>query len=553
MTVRRGDGEEISLKDLSMSEVLSQGETVRAEEIVLWVPDGPRVTALMNATPIRADDGSVETVVVTLQDLAPLEELERLRAEFLALVSHELRGPLTSIKGSAATLLESSADLDPAEMRQFFRIINDQADHMRDLIGDLLDVARIETGTLSLTPGPTAVAEFVDEAKSRFLSGGGRDTLELALPPDLPLVLADRRRIVQVLDNLLANAARHSPEPAPIRISAVREAVHVAVSVADRGRGIAAARLPHLFRKFSRTDAPEPGSGNGLGLAICKGIVEAHGGRIWAESGGAGLGTRVTFTLPVAAVAAPVPTAAAASGEPGDGEAVPILVVDDDPQALRYMRDTLGTAGFHPIVTGDPAEVLQLMQRERPQLALLDLMLPESDGIALMQQITEVDDLPVIFVSAYGQDQLIARAFAEGAADYVVKPFSPTELLARIGAALRRREHPEPFEPYVAGDLVIDWDARHVTLAGTPLRVTAIEYRLLAELAANAGRVVPYGHLLRRVWHVDRAGDVRPMRTVVNSLRRKLGDDADQPTYLFTEPRVGYRMAKPERLEPGAG
>ena len=394
MTVRRGDGEEIALKDLSMREVLSQGETVRAEEIVLWVPDGPRVTALMNATPIRADDGSVETVVVTLQDLAPLEELERLRAEFLALVSHELRGPLTSIKGSAATLLESSADLDPAEMRQFFRIINDQADHMRDLIGDLLDVARIETGTLSLTPGPTAVAELVDEAKRRFLSGGGRDTLEFALPPDLPLVLADRRRIVQVLDNLLANAARHSPEPAPIRISAAREAVHVAVAVADRGRGIAAERLPHLFRKFSRSDAPEPGNGNGLGLAICKGIVEAHGGRIWAESGGPGLGTRVIFTLPVAAVAAPVPTAAAAPGEPGDGEAVPILVVDDDPQALRYMRETLGTAGFHPIVTGDPAEALQLMQRERPRLALLDLMLPGGDGIALMQQITEVTTCP---------------------------------------------------------------------------------------------------------------------------------------------------------------
>ena len=114
----------------------------------MWVPDGRSVSVLLNATPIRGGDGQVESVVVTMQDMTAVEETERLRAEFLAMVSHELRMPLTSIRGAASVLLDAAPDLDPAEMRQFHRIIVDRADHMRELIGDLLDVARIETGAL---------------------------------------------------------------------------------------------------------------------------------------------------------------------------------------------------------------------------------------------------------------------------------------------------------------------------------------------------------------------------------------------------------------------
>ena len=298
VTFRRADGREVSLQEFPLTGLLSAGEKVHAEEIVLRVPDGRSVTVLLNATPILSEDGAVESVVVVMQDLAGVEELERLRAEFLAMVSHELRAPLTSIKGSAATVLESSADLDPAVVRQFFRIIGDQANHMNDLVSDLLDVAGIETGTLAVSPEPAEVAALVDRARNAFGSSGGRNSLTIDLEPDLPLVLADRRRVVQVLGNLLSNAARHSPEGSVIRVSVVREGVHVAVSVSDEGRGIPAERLPHLFRKFTRMPSGEQGGDTGLGLAICKGIVEAHGGRIRAESDGPGLGARFTFTLP---------------------------------------------------------------------------------------------------------------------------------------------------------------------------------------------------------------------------------------------------------------
>ena len=441
-------------------------------------------------------------------------------------------------------------------MTQFHRIIESQVDRMHVLISDLLDVARIETGTLAVSPEPTDVALLASEARNGFRSGGGRHVVELDLAPDLPWVMADRLRMVQVLGNLLTNAARHSPESSIIRIGVEREDVHVAVSVSDEGRGIPAESLPHLFRKFSRLESEEQGGDTGLGLAICKGIVEAHGGRIWAESDGPGLGARFTFTLLTIEEAGYVSPSGRAepstrSSRRRAAEQLRILAVDDDPQALKYVRETLVRSGYEPLITADADEALRLVEEEKPHLVLLDLVLRGVDGVDLMKAIAEVRDVPVIFLSAYGQDKLVARAFDMGAVDYVVKPFSPTELSARIRAALRKREVPKPSEPFVLGDLTIEYDERRVTLAGRPVELTAIEYRTLAELSANAGRVLTYEHLLRRVWGLDADADVRPMRTTISGIRRKLGDDSEHPVYIFTEIRVGYRMPKEKTPEEG--
>ena len=547
LTVRRADGREISLEELSMPRALSAGETVRAEEVVFHVPDGRSVTALINATPILSEGGEVERFVVTMQDMTPLEELERLRAEFLAMVSHELRTPLATVRGSVSALLDEFSGMHPAEVRQFHRIIFEQTDRMRALIADLLDVARLATGILSITPGPTDVAVLTAEAGNSFRIGGHGHNLRIDIPPDLPWVMVDRSRIVQVLGNLLTNAARHSPESSTIRVSAAPGDLKVSVSVSDDGRGIAAESMPYLFRKFSRLESEEQGGDTGLGLAVCKGIVEAQGGRIWAESDGPGLGTTFTFTLPTVEEAGFVSPAAPPqlSTRPSRRsvrEQVRILAVDDDLQALRYIRDALIKSGYAVIATSDPEDVLRLVEEDKPHLVILDLMLPGVDGIDLIKDIVAARDVPVIFVSAYGQDRLVARAFEMGADDYVVKPFSPTELVARIKTALRRRTLSEPAVPYVLGDLTIDYAERLVTLAGKPIDLTAIQYRLLVELSGNAGRVLTYEHLLRRVWNSDGDADVRPMRTSVSAIRGKLGDDADNPTYIFTELRVGYRM-----------
>ena len=555
LTCRFADGREIALDKFPLAQALSSAETVRAEEIVLSVPDGRSVTILVNATPIHAEDGAVASVVVTMQDLAPLQELERMRAEFLGMVSHELRVPLTSIKGSTAALLGTSRQFAAAETREFIRIVDDQADRMIGLIADLLDAGRIDTGTLSVSPEPSEVAFLVDRARTTFLSGGGRHTVLIDLPPDLPRVMADRPRVEQVLNNLLANAARQAPESSPIRVAAERDGVHVAVSVADEGRGIAPERLAQLFRKYSGAAVGEPGAGTGagtagagLGLAICKGLVEAHGGRIRAESGGVGLGARFTFTLPVAGEAgarAPGPDTGPAPDRPAPRqgrEPDRILVVDDDPQTLRHVRDTLAEAGYSPLVTGDHGELGQIVRTERPALVLLDLMLPGTDGIELMQTVPELADLPVIFISGYGRDETIARALEAGAADYIVKPFSPTELTARIRAALRRNADPEPF---VLGDLAIDYDRRRVAVAGRAVELTATEYELLRVLSHGAGRALTHETLLRRVWAGRGNGDPKIVRAYVKRLRSKLGDDAADPAWIFNERGVGYRMPRP--------
>ena len=557
ITCRRADGREVSLREFPLARQFSSGEAVRVEEMTLTVPDGRSVTTLVNSTPIRSPDGAVESVVVTMQDLAPLDELERQRTEFLAMVSHELRTPLSSIKGSTVAALRAARTPDPAEVQQVLRVIDEQADRMYRLLGDLLDQQRIETGTLSVFPEPAAVASLIDDAWKTLLASGGRNALHVDLQDGLPFVMVDRGRIVQVLANLFSNATRHSPASSAIQVGAERDGVHVAVSVSNEGPGVPPDLLPHLFRKHAGAVGGTRGrglGGHGLGLAICKGLVEAHGGRIRAENRGPGRGTRFTFTVPVAEEGGDAATGATPNRpRPPRSEQreTRILVVDDDPQTLRYVRGTLAEAGYVPIVTGDPEKLPGLVRKHRPRMVLLDVMLPGASGIELMSSLPELGGLPVICISAYGGDDTVVRTLDAGAADYIVKPFSPSELTARVRAALRRQADAdaEPV-PFVIGELAIDYEQRQVRVGGRPVELTATEFELLRVLSVNAGRVVTYPSLLRQAWggrHTG-AGDFKRVHTIVRLLRRKLGDDATNPAYIRNVRGVGYRM--PPRSGP---
>lgn len=539
MTARLADGSEVGLDDLR------DPQTLRAAEVELSVPDGRSLRMLVNVSPIYSHDDEVESVLVTMQDLAAVEELERLRVEFLGMVSHELRTPLAAIRGSAVTLLEEGDQLDAAETREFHRIIVDETTRMRRLVSDLLDAGRIESGSLSVNPEPRDIAKLIEKARTTFLSAGGRLALQVDLEHDLPLVMVDDRRIEQVIVNLLANAERHSPKSAPIHISAVRRGIEVAISVVDEGLGIPEAQLRRLFVDYADREEYERGvAGFGLGLIISKGLVEAHGGRIGAESDGVGLGTRFTFTLPVAGdgLDTSTKTALEVRSSLPEKDSITVLVVDDDPETLRLVRDALVGVGFIAVVTGDPEAVPDLLRNENPDLVLLDLVLPGTDGVELMATVPELTDLPVIFISAYGRDEAIAIALNSGADDYIVKPFSPTELIARVRAVMRRRAGAEPF---VIGELAIDYEQRLVSVAGRAVKLTPIEYDLLRVLSLNAGRVVTYASLLRQVWTKSSSGDTMRVRDFVKKLRRKLGDDVDKPVWIFNERGVGYRMPKP--------
>ena len=261
-------------------------------------------------------------------------------------------------------------------------------------------------------------------------------------------------------------------------------------------------------------------------------------------------GARFIFTLPVAEGVVTGTDLSSGREKPGAAEQVRILVVDDDPMTLRSVRDTLSRAGYSLLITGDPEEALRLFESERPDLALLDLLLPGSDGIDLMGHMLQIREVPVIFLSAYGREEIVVKALESGAIDYMVKPFSPTELAARVRGALRRMltsSPQEPSGPFVLGDLTLDYASRTVSVAGLPVSLTPTEYNLLYELSVNSGSVLTFDHLLERVWGlVESSADRRNLRTYVRRLRRKLGESADDPKYIFPEPRVGYRMGNPD-------
>ena len=532
-TCRCSDGRTFTMEELPRANLM------RAEEVEISNALGTIVRTLLNATPIHSKDVLAHTLIVTMQDLAPFEALKRDRTDFLTMVSHELRAPLAAVKGSAMTVLDSSRVFETTEMRQFFRIVEEQADRMDRVISDLLDAGHLATGTLPVSAVPISVLELLEQARRAFVGGAATHDVTINLQPDLPKVMADEFRIGQVLDNLLLNAARYAPASKPIQLSASLDQDTVLISVRDEGVSVDPSRLSRMFDRYSGQG--HASEGVSLGLEICRGLVEAHGGRIQASKPVEGGGTEITFSLPVAEAAA---TASSTEFESStDRQKHTVLVVDDDPHTLRHVKDALNSAGYESIVTDDPNDVPEMVRTHRPQLVILDLVLPGTDGIQIMREVGELGDLPVIFISAYGRGDTIAQALEAGADDYIVKPFSTAELVARVRAAERRRRGHEPF---VLGELKIDYERRRVSIAGDEVRLTVTEYEVLRVLSVNAGRVMSYDALTSQVWRNPDDTSASTVRGLIKRLRRKLNDRPSNPRYILNVRGVGYRLPVPD-------
>ncbi|MBV9789678.1 MAG: PAS domain S-box protein [Chloroflexi bacterium] len=226
-----------------------------------------------------------------------LRKTDRLKSELIASVSHELRTPLHHIKGYASTLLRPRVQFEPATVQEYLRIITEESDKLERLIVDLLDTSRIETGALSLEIDSVQLNEIIRSVTQRW-QGIEAHTLGLCIPDTVPPVAADPYRIEQVLDNLLANVVAHTPSHTLTIVSIEVSREQLLVSVIDQGPGIGAEHLPHLFDRFYRADAPAyRRHGSGLGLYICKGIIEQHGGKIWVDLV-PDAGAAFRFTLP---------------------------------------------------------------------------------------------------------------------------------------------------------------------------------------------------------------------------------------------------------------
>ncbi len=225
-----------------------------------------------------------------------------------------------------------------------------------------------------------------------------------------------------------------------------------------------------------------------------------------------------------------------------------VLVVDDEQRILNFLNSKLRASGYEVLTASNGAEALEQVQAQEPDLLVLDVMMPKMDGFETLRELRSFSPVPVIVLSAKGTNADKVKGLDMGADDYLAKPFSPDELVARI-EAVRRRLSPDEkrkaHEQFTSGDLTIDFKKRLVILRGEDVRLTRIEWLLLSELAQNAGNLMLYGDLLTRVWGPEYRDDVQILRTWISRLRDKVESDPDNPTLIRTIPKTGYMIDQP--------
>lgn len=300
---RTPDGRSLSGPDYPPAAVLADGLPRSGVELRLDHGGSSRWVSV-TLSPVRdAGSGGPAFVLVVLRDIAAQKEIEALQRDFVSIVSHELRSPLTAIKGFAKTLIDRGDRLDPSARARFLSTVDSQADRLARLVDDLLQVARIDSRRLGVEWAEVDLPGLLDELHEQFRTRwSGRVTVDL--PQDLPPIRADRRKLEEVLINLVDNALKYSPKGTQVEVGARAVDDEIQVWVADHGFGIAPEDLATLFQKFQRLSTPATRDigGTGLGLYIVKGLVEGHGGRIWVSSA-PGAGSTFSFALPAAPVA----------------------------------------------------------------------------------------------------------------------------------------------------------------------------------------------------------------------------------------------------------
>ncbi|WP_296943682.1 ATP-binding protein [uncultured Massilia sp.] len=379
---------------------------------------------------------------------------EKLRAadqrkdEFLAMLAHELRNPLAPI--SAAADLLRIGRLDEARVRQSSAIIGRQVRHMTSLVDDLLDVSRVTRGLVTLAQSPVAARTIVDEAieQVRPMFEARRQSLVVRLADPRATVLGDKARLVQVLSNLLNNAAKYTPEGLRIDVSAAVDAGadgragRLLLAVRDQGIGMERALTRHVFDLFTQAQRSSDRSqgGLGLGLALVKHLVELHGGTVTCSSPGLGQGSRFEVALPLMASAPDQGGPDAAPSPGGAARPLRLLVVDDNADAAATLGMLLEACGYAVAVENDSPAALAAARRQPPDVALLDIGLPEMDGNALARRLRadpRTAGIVLVAVTGYGQEQDRRAAFEAGFDHHLVKPVDMERLaglLAGIGA-----------------------------------------------------------------------------------------------------------------------
>ena len=396
--------------------------------------------------PIRGPKGDVEGIFVEGSDVTVRKRVEdelraanRQKDQFLAMLAHELRNPLAPIT-TAAQLLQRGT-LDPQRARHASDIIVRQAEHMTDLVNDLLDVSRVTRGLAEIEKEDLDITSVVHGAveQVRPLLDMKRHELKLELWQQPLHVSGDRTRLVQVVSNILNNAAKYTPSGGKIVLRVRSEGGEAVISVCDNGQGIDPQVLPYIFDLFTQAErTPDRSQGGlGIGLALVKSLVALHGGRVAAYSEGANRGSEFVIRLPLLQ-SAPGDERAPDEADTHEGP-VRVLVVDDNADAAQMLATLLEAHGHAVSVEYDGTGGLARAVRERPEVMLLDIGLPDIDGHELARRLRaspETAHATLVALTGYGQSDDRERAYEAGFDRHMVKPADLSELL-RILAAVR--------------------------------------------------------------------------------------------------------------------
>ena len=342
-----------------------------------------------------------------------LERAVRSRDQVLAVVAHDLRNPISVIQLAANSLLKRAPD--SLARRPIERIIRG-AQRADRLIGDLLQIDAIEGGRFVIEKTRMDASDVILAALESQQNLAAKASVIIAtdLSPALPAIEGDEGRLLEVLENLIDNAVKFTKPGGSVTVGATGRERDLLVWVKDSGSGISPEHLPHLFDRFWQAQKTDR-RGTGLGLTICKAIVEAHGGRIWAEST-AGVGTTMYFSLP----------AAIAQDQPESSATTSILLVDDRPENLLSLEAILARPDYRLVSVRSGPEALSMALRERFSVALIDIAMPGMNGLEVAHHLKGLErsrEIPIIFITAFGDDpQEIHRAYSAGGADYLVKP-----------------------------------------------------------------------------------------------------------------------------------
>lgn len=414
-------------------------------------------TAVSNALELTHTRRLVKERDAQLEDLLDREraahaeaiKANHLKDEFLATVSHELRTPLSAILGWAHLL--QLGRMSREQEKEAFKVIERNARAQTQLVEDLLDMSRIISGTFRIDLSPLDILDTLQTTMAEAAPLAEKKNIPLSTRFDIvpPPIRGDAQRIRQIVGNLLSNAVKFTPEGGTVVVALEHVRSSVRISVTDNGIGIDPAFLPHLFDRFKQGDngPTRRHGGLGIGLSVARSLVELHGGTIAAYSEGVGKGARFEVTFPVAVMREQEVRSSEKKARDGAGdgklEGLRIVAVDDDPDTLEIMRRVLTSYGAEVKTSAGAREALEMLHRERFDILLSDIGMPDTDGFTFMEKVRTSGGpncgIPSASVTAFARGKDRERALLSGYDAHLVKPIEPGELVATVVALDRKR------------------------------------------------------------------------------------------------------------------